>query len=118
MRREAIAAEVQYFLLDFDPFVGGARFSLKNYVGSDQRTGYGACPWANEHHPNAGVLMDHCFHFFGMNLKASDVDGSIPPPDEIVAFPTQLHHVSRIDVAVGVSDTLGLLSDIADRISS
>jgi len=117
MRGKQVAAKSQYLLLDLESVSGGARLSLKHNVSSNQSASYGTLFRADECHSNSGMLMDHRFNFFRMNLIPSNVDGSIPPSNKEITIITQLHHVARINIAVGTSNALGMLPDIADCIS-
>src|SRR3989449_11456590 len=57
-------------------------------------------PGPHHRHLHLRVAIDHRFDFLGMHLQAAHVDDPTPSADKMIAGPTQLDDVPRVDEVV------------------
>jgi hypothetical protein len=106
MRSQSRTTSVDNILPDLASSVGiaGARTGLENHVRDNQGPDYRVASGLNQRHLHVRMTIDHRFDFFRVNLEATDIDRSIPPPDEIVSIASQLDHVLRVYETIGLLD--------------
>ena len=103
-RGNAVAAELQYLVLDLQLAARRARrsaFSTTSAITIAPVTGL--CFGRTSDMRTCGMPIDDRLDFFGMNLQAADIDDAAAAAGEDIAIAAPLHHVAGIDEAVVIA---------------